>query len=224
MDADVEPATPGHPILSGVGPFTVHEEFYYDLRLNTELHGIAPIWTVPALPGREPDGRVVAWARERPSRGRGFGTTGGHFYANWESPEFRRTILNALVWTAKLDVPAGGVQAPYYTHAEITAALAGIEGTQPAKAKPIKVLILTGHQYPGHVWQDTTPAIADALNRDARMRVDVSEQIEDLATDKINAYDALVLNYCNWEKPGISDAAKAGFVKYLQDGGGLVRE
>ncbi|MFO1092003.1 MAG: ThuA domain-containing protein [Planctomycetaceae bacterium] len=222
MDADVEPATPGHPILSGVGPFTVHEEFYYDLRLNTESHGIAPIWTVPALPGREPDGRVVAWARERPSGGRGFGTTGGHFYANWESPEFRRTILNALVWTAKLDVPAAGVQAPYYTHAEITAALAGVDGTQPAKAKPIKVLILTGHQYPGHVWQDTTPAIADALKRDARMQVDVSEQIEDLATDKINAYDALVLNYCNWEKPGISDAAKAGFVKYLQDGGGLV--
>ena len=222
LDAEVKPATPGHPVLNGVGPFTVHDEFYYDLRLNTEPHGVVPIWTVPALPGREPDGRVVAWARERSNGGRGFGTTGGHFYANWESPEFRRTILNALVWTSKLDVPAGGVQAAFYTHAEITAALAGIEGTQRAQAKPIKALILTGAQYPGHVWQDTTPAIEDALKRDARMQIDVSQQIEDLATDKIKAYDVLVLNYCNWEQPGLSDAAKAGFAKYLQDGGGLV--
>lgn len=222
LDAAVQPATPGHPVLSGVGPFSVHEEFYYDLRLNTDANGIVPIWAVPSLPGREPDGRVVAWARERANGGRGFGTTGGHFYANWESPEFRRTILNALVWTAGLDVPAGGVQTPYYSHAEITAALADVEGTARATAKPIKALILTGAQYPGHVWQDTTPAIREALERDPRMRVDVSEQIEDLATDRIAQYDVLILNYCNWKLPGLSDAAKTGFVEYLQNGGGLV--
>ncbi|MBL8849179.1 MAG: ThuA domain-containing protein, partial [Planctomycetaceae bacterium] len=222
LDAEVQPATPGHPVLNGVGPFTVHEEFYFDLRLNGEPNGVAPIWTVPALPGREPDGRVVAWARERPDGGRGFGTTGGHFYANWESPEFRRTILNALVWTAKAEVPSEGVQAAYYTHAEITAALAGVEGTQPAKAKPIKALVLTGAQHPAHVWQDTTPALVEALQRDSRMQVDVSQQIEDLATDRIDAYDVLVINYCNWQQPGLSDAAQANFVEYLQNGGGLV--
>ena len=52
--------------------------------------------------------------------------------------------------------------------------------------------------------------------------MDVSENIEDLATDKISGYDLLVLNYCNWEKPGLSDAAKAGFVNYLKNGGGLI--
>jgi len=222
LDATVEPATPDHPVLRGVGPFTVHEEFYYDLRLSSDTTGVTPIWTVPSLPGREPDGRVVAWARERPNGGRGFGTTGGHFYANWESSGFRRTILNALVWTANAEVPDGGVTAPYFTHEEITKALAGVEGTTRAAAKPIKALILTGAQYPGHLWQDTTPALREALERDPRMQVTVSEQIEDLATDAIKGQDVLVLNYCNWKLPGLSEAAKAGFVEYLQNGGGLV--
>src|SRR5207302_7978375 len=34
-------------------------------------------------------------------------------------------------------------------------------------------------------------------------------------------YDLLVLNYCNWERPGLSDAAKSNFVRYLENGGGL---
>ena len=32
----------------------------------------------------------------------------------------------------------------------------------------------------------------------------------------------MVLNYCNWQRPGLSDAAKANFVKFLEEGGGLV--
>ena len=35
-------------------------------------------------------------------------------------------------------------------------------------------------------------------------------------------YDLLVLNYCNWEGPGLSEAAKTNLVRYLQNGGGLV--
>lgn len=36
------------------------------------------------------------------------------------------------VWAAKVDVPASGVAARFYTHAAITAALAGVQGTQRA--------------------------------------------------------------------------------------------
>ncbi len=120
-EAEVRLARPEHPVLRGVEPFTMREEFYFNLRLRPD--GIVPLWTVPALPGREPDGRVVAWARERPDGGRGFGTTAGHFYDNWKLAPFRRTILNAIVWTAHADVPPGGVEARFYTHEEIRAAL-----------------------------------------------------------------------------------------------------
>ena len=34
-----------------------------------------------------------------------------HFYRNWSNDDLRRFILNGIVWTAKLEVPAEGVQA-----------------------------------------------------------------------------------------------------------------
>jgi len=57
-------------------------------------------------PGRE---EVVAWAFQRPDGGRGFGFTGGHFHVNWGDDNFRKLVLNALLWTAKGEVPAAGV-------------------------------------------------------------------------------------------------------------------
>jgi hypothetical protein len=52
---------------------------------------------------------ALAWAYERPGGGRGFGCTGAHFHRNWAHDDFRTMMLNALVWTAGLDVPEGGV-------------------------------------------------------------------------------------------------------------------
>lgn len=124
-EAEVRPGAPEHPVCHGLTPFVMKEEFYYNIRFHPGDAALKPIWTVPALPGREPDGRIVAWARQRPDGGRGFGTTCGHFYENWKQEQFRRLILNALVWTAGLDVPPDGVRSRYYSHEEITAALAG---------------------------------------------------------------------------------------------------
>jgi hypothetical protein len=47
---------------------------------------------------------------ERADGGRGLGIVMPHFYKNWAIDDLRRFILNGVVWTAKLDVPAGGVQ------------------------------------------------------------------------------------------------------------------
>jgi hypothetical protein len=58
-------------------------------------------------PGRA---EVVAWAIERPDGGRGFGFTGGHNHVNWANDNFRKLILNALVWTAGAEVPPHGVE------------------------------------------------------------------------------------------------------------------
>ncbi len=51
----------------------------------------------------------MAWATERADGGRGFGCSGGHVHWNWGHNEFRKFFLNAIVWTAGLDVPAEGV-------------------------------------------------------------------------------------------------------------------
>ena len=52
----------------------------------------------------------MMWVMERPGGGRSFGFTGGHTHANWGDPNQRRIMLNALLWIAKVEVPAGGVQ------------------------------------------------------------------------------------------------------------------
>jgi type 1 glutamine amidotransferase len=53
--------------------------------------------------------QVVAWAVERKDGGRGFGFTGGHYHAGWANDSQRTLVLNAIVWTAKAEVPAAGV-------------------------------------------------------------------------------------------------------------------
>jgi len=118
---------PDHPITRGVKPFAVVDEWYYNIRFRPDMEGVTPILvatpddktrdtshTSPAGPYKhiqEAKGRpeVLAWVVERPDGGRGYGFTGGHAHANWGDPNFRKLNLNALLWTAGLDVPEGGV-------------------------------------------------------------------------------------------------------------------
>ena len=134
LEADVKVVAPSHSVCRGVEPFKMREEFYFDIKFRDRDATVTPLWTVPALKGREPDGNVVAWVCERPGAGRSFSTTCGHFYDNWEHPQFRTLILNALAWTAHVEVPSSGVSARYYTHDEIRLALG--EKQVPATPNP----------------------------------------------------------------------------------------
>ncbi len=222
----VELATAEHPVLRGVRPFAMKEEFYFNIRFRSGDDGVTPLLTVPILPGREPDGKVVAWAKQRPDGGRGFGTTCGHFYDNWKHDDFRRTVLNAIAWTAHVDLPEAGVAARFYTHEEITTALTGIEGSARATLddRPIRVLIFAGNEaHKWHNWEKTTPAIKTLLEVDPRIRVDVSYDIEDLAAKPLGDYHVIVQNYVNWHDPRrLSDASRTALMNFLQRGGGLI--
>jgi type 1 glutamine amidotransferase len=118
---------PKHPICNGVKPFSLNDEWYYHMRFVDELKGVTPI--LSALPAadtlRRGDGarsgnptvrravaagekQHVAWAYERPTGGRGFGFTGAHEHDNWRDENFRTIVLNAILWTAKVEVPKNG--------------------------------------------------------------------------------------------------------------------
>lgn len=125
---------PTHPITRGVAPFKLLDEWYFNMRFVDGRNGITPILVATPDPSdrritsrrdgphegnpamREQvarrDPQIVAWAYERTdgSRGRGFGFTGGHYHKNWGNENFRRIALNAILWLAKVEVPAGGVQ------------------------------------------------------------------------------------------------------------------
>jgi type 1 glutamine amidotransferase len=103
----VEPASKDHPICRGLSPFDLREEYYYNIRFRPNDNRLVPILEA-AIPG-EAHAQVVAWAVERANGGRGFGYSGGHFHANWGVDPVRKMVLNAILWTAKADVPEGGV-------------------------------------------------------------------------------------------------------------------
>ncbi len=119
---------PDHPISNGVKPFTINDEWYFHMRFRDEMKGVTPILSAhpPEETMRRPDGphsgnpavrrevsngqiQHVGWASERDGGGRGFGFTGGHFHHNWADENFRKVVLNAIVWTAHGTVPESGV-------------------------------------------------------------------------------------------------------------------
>jgi len=120
---------PKHPITQGVTPFKIHDEWYFNMRFRDGMKGVTPILSAVPTPDTtsRPDGthsgnpamrkmvadglpQHVAWASERPDGGRGFGLTGAHEHRNWGDDNFRKVVLNAILWVAKADVPKNGVQ------------------------------------------------------------------------------------------------------------------
>jgi type 1 glutamine amidotransferase len=122
---------PSHPITRGVGPFATHDEWYFSMRWTPDAAAKAKITPLlvatpsdevrkgPYVSPRGPYDHIIAesgkaetmmWVSERPDGGRGMGFTGGHTHANWGDVNQRRIMLNALLWLAKIEVPAAGVQ------------------------------------------------------------------------------------------------------------------
>ena len=104
----VSPARGHHPIVAGCGPYVVEDEWYFDIRFCEGDDRLVPVMT-GKLPPRDPQDKVLSWAYTRPDGGRGFGFAGGHYHKNWLMEPFRKTVLNGILWVAKIDVPAGGV-------------------------------------------------------------------------------------------------------------------
>ena len=226
LDSEVQFPTPAHPILNGVAPFKMREEFYYNLRFKEGDQRLKPLLSVAELGGRAANGNVVGWAVERADGGRGFGTTCGHFYDNWKNDSYRRTILNAIAWTAKIDVPVKGVESKYHERDSIARSLANAAGTKPAKLdeEPIRVLMFAGNEaHRWHNWEKTTPRIRAALERDSRMKVEVSADMEDLSRKNLQSYQLILQNYANWHDPRpLSAPSKKAFMDYVNGGGGLL--
>lgn len=120
---------PKHPISNGVKPFATNDEWYFHMRFNDKdgklthiLSDVPPDSTMSRKDGPHEGNPTVraevaakkpqttAWAFERPDGGRGFGFTGGHYHKGWGNDDQRKLVLNAILWTAKVEVPKNGVE------------------------------------------------------------------------------------------------------------------
>ena len=115
----LKPAAPFHPVSRGMQPFTYFDEFYPTLQFLGSGRDITPILRgklhVQARDGEpvvigSPKVRTVAWAFARKGGGRSFGFSGGHYLVALDSPAIRKMLLNAIFWTAGIDVPKQGVR------------------------------------------------------------------------------------------------------------------
>lgn len=100
--------SPDHPVSRGCLDFAVEDEFYFKLRFREKDTRFTPIIKAP-LPWQKPNDEVLSWVIEKENGGRVFGFTGGHFHKNWNNESMRRVVLNAVLWTAGIDVPKDGV-------------------------------------------------------------------------------------------------------------------
>jgi putative heme-binding domain-containing protein len=127
-----------HPITRGVQPFSLHDEWYFNMRWRnddestvTSILKAAPDDTARSGESTWPPGpkdhivdasgreETLLWAKERDDGGRGVGFTGAHFHRNWQNDDYRKLVLNAIAWIAKGEIPQDGVTSPTPSDAEM---------------------------------------------------------------------------------------------------------
>ena len=133
---------PEHPVTQGLEPFTLDDEWYYHMRFREHMNGVTPVLSAiaPESTLTRPDGphsgnphvrasvakgepQHLGWCVERPDGGRGFGFTGGHYHKNWGDDNLRKFILNAIAWTAKVEIPDDGISTSKPTEDELNSYL-----------------------------------------------------------------------------------------------------
>lgn len=123
LETPLHRPNPSHPVVTGIGDLKAYDEFYYALDREP---GITPLLTAK-IDGND---EMAAWAWERADRGRAFGFVALHYHSNWQLPEYRRFVVQGVLWSLKLPIPAGGAKA------DIDSKLLELEGKLPPPAGP----------------------------------------------------------------------------------------
>ncbi len=92
----------------------------------------------------------------------------------------------------------------------------------PAAKATARIALVTGIDYPGHKWQETSKALMEELTKDKRLKVDLIKDPAFVGTKELNQYDAVIIHFMPWEKP--SPGAKAGeaLKAWIESGKGMV--
>jgi hypothetical protein len=124
LATELKRVVPAHPILSGIGDLNVYDEIYYAL---DRVPGIQPLLTA-RIDGHD---EMAAWSWERADGGRSFGFVGLHFHANWRLAGYRRFVVQGVLWSLHLPIPAVGV------NVDIDARKLELNGVLPPPAGPV---------------------------------------------------------------------------------------
>lgn len=102
---------PEHPVTHGVEPWEITDGWHNQLQFVHGMRGVIPlIWSSDQHRGSSEGGAadVVAWTYERPAGGRSFCFTGLDAHSAWSVHGVRQLMVNAILWSAGLTIPANG--------------------------------------------------------------------------------------------------------------------
>ncbi|TWU06103.1 PVC-type heme-binding CxxCH protein [Stieleria varia] len=217
---------PDHPTTRGVKPFKINDEWYFHMRFRDGMKGVTPILSAhppeetmrrgdgphsgnPAVRKAVANGEIqhMAWAAERDGGGRGFGFTGGHFHWNWGDENFRKVMLNAIVWTAHGEVPANGVTTANPTQEDLEANQDEPKpGEQKKVGRKIKRSVINANAKSA----GAKPIFASKTITKAANGVDINVELGDakelylVVTDGGNGYGC---DWADWGEPRLTGPA-----------------
>ncbi|MFW6171533.1 MAG: ThuA domain-containing protein [Planctomycetota bacterium] len=95
-------------------------------------------------------------------------------------------------------------------------------GNQQAGQVSLRVLLVTGEDYPGHKWRETAPVLLAELYKDSRLTVDVLADLESLQSTNLDDYASVVLHFKNYDPAVPGREGFDNLANYVKEGGGLV--
>lgn len=95
------------------------------------------------------------------------------------------------------------------------------ESAPGATKEKARILLVTGVDYPGHLWRQTAPVLAEALRKDPRLEVCMVEDPGFLDSNAIYKYDLILLHFQNWQQPGPGEQARENLRRFVAGGKGV---
>lgn len=102
---------PTHPVTRGVTPWEINDGWLNALVFVEPMERVTPlVWSGKQYAGSRAglSGDIVAWAYERPDGGKAFCFTGLDAHSAWSLPGMRQLMVNGVLWSAGVDIPAAG--------------------------------------------------------------------------------------------------------------------
>lgn len=133
-----------------------------------------------------------------------------HSNSGSQAPRAHRLVLSRVAPShllLALLFLVGGVSAP---------------GQTTNRSSTSRVLLITGIDYPGHLWRKTAPVLVEALRVDSRLSVFTVEDPGFLDSAALQTYDVVILHFQNWERPGPGPAARENLRKFVEAGKGVL--
>ena len=102
---------PSHPTTRGVTPWEINDGWLNKIQFVDGMRGVTPlVWSGKEYAGSRAglNDDIVAWAYERPGGGRSFAFTGLDAHEAWSRAGMRQFVVNGVLWSAGIDIPARG--------------------------------------------------------------------------------------------------------------------